>query len=147
MATIYHQVGIKAPLSDVYDAVATTEGVTGWWTLTSGNPETGGKLEFSFDGHIVSVCVTANIPGKHIEWTVCGDAGEWLDTRICFDLDERPEQVMVNFQHADWKQATPFLAHCSTKWGIFMLSLKDYLETGTGKPFPHDIHINHTDFS
>jgi len=27
------------------------------------------------------------------------------------------------------------------------LSLKDYLETGTGKPFPHDIHINHTDFN
>jgi uncharacterized protein YndB with AHSA1/START domain len=146
MATIYHQVGIKAPLSDVYRAIATTEGVTGWWTQTNGIPETSGKLEFSFDGHIVSACVTANTPEKYIEWTVGGDAGEWLDTRICFDLEEKPVQVMVNFQHTDWKQATPFLAHCSTKWGVFMLSLKDYLETGTGKPFPHDIHINHTDF-
>ena len=146
MATIYHQVGIKAPLSDVYNAIATTEGVTGWWTQTSGNPENNGNLEFSFDGHIVSARVTAKTPEKYIEWTVAGDAGEWLDTRICFDLDQKPEQVMVNFQHTDWKQATPFLAHCSTKWGVFMLSLKDYLETGTGKPFPHDIHINHMDF-
>ena len=75
------------------------------------------------------------------------DAGEWLDTRICFDLEQLEDQVMVNFRHTDWKAETPFLAHCSTKWGVFMLSLKDYLETGTGKPFPHDIHINHTIFN
>ena len=147
MATIYHQVGIKAPLNDVYKAIATTEGVTGWWTQTSGDPQINGKLDFSFGGHIVSVKVTANTAEQYIEWTVGGDAGEWLDTRICFDLEERPDQVMVNFRHDDWKEATPFLAHCSTKWGVFMLSLKDYLETGSGKPFPHDIHINHTDFS
>jgi uncharacterized protein YndB with AHSA1/START domain len=147
MASIYHQVGIKAPLDKVYDAIATTEGVTGWWTQTSGDPAINGQLEFSFNGHIVSVSVTANTPGKYIEWTVGGDAGEWLDTRICFDFDEKPDQVMVNFQHTDWKEATPFLAHCSTKWGVFMLSLKDYLETGSGKPFPQDVHINHTDFN
>jgi hypothetical protein len=37
MATIYHQVGIKAPLNDVYKAIATKEGVTGWWTNISGD--------------------------------------------------------------------------------------------------------------
>jgi len=147
MATIYHQVGIKAPINDVYNAIATTEGVTGWWTKTSGNPETGGDLEFSFDGHLVKVKVTANTPGKYIEWTVGGNEGEWLNTRICFELDEQEHQVMVNFEHADWRQATQMLAHCSTKWAVFLLSLKDYLETGIGKPFPHDIHINHTVFN
>ena len=147
MATIYHQVGINASLSDVYTAIATTQGVTGWWTKTIGDPRTDGDLEFSFDGHIVKVKVTANTPGKYIEWTVGGSEGEWLDTRICFDLDEREDQVMVNFQHADWREATEMLAHCSTKWAVFLLSLKDYLETGSGKPFPHDIHINHTAFN
>ena len=147
MATIYHQAGIKASLHDVYKAIASTQGVTGWWTNTSGDPEAGGELEFSFDGHIVKVKVTANNEDKYVEWTVRGDAGEWLDTRICFDLEQLENQVMVNFQHTDWKAETPFLAHCSTKWGVFMLSLKDYLETGTGKPFPHDIHINHTNFN
>lgn len=146
MATIYHQIGIKASLNEVYNAIATTEGVSGWWTSTSGNPDTGGDLEFSFDGHVVKTKVTANTPEKYVEWTVAGDAGEWLDTRICFRLDEQEGQVMINFQHTDWKAATDFLAHCSTKWGVFMLSLKDYLETGVGKPFPYDIHINHTVF-
>jgi len=147
MATIYHQVGIKARLDDVYNAIATTEGVTGWWTRTSGDPETGGELEFSFDDHILVVKVTDNIPGKYVEWTVGGEAGEWLNTRICFELEDRDDQVMVNFQHADWEAETRFLAHCSTKWAVFMLSLKDYLETGTGRPFPDDIPINHTDFN
>jgi hypothetical protein len=146
MATIYHQVGIKASLNDVYKAIATTEGVTGWWTHTSGNAELGGALEFSFGEHSVHATVTGNIPDKFVEWTVGGDAGEWLDTRICFELEELEDQVMVDFQHTDWKAETRFLAHCSTKWAVFMLSLKDYLETGTGKPFPHDIHINHTEF-
>ena len=146
MATIYHQVGIRATKEDVYNAIATPEGVTGWWTKTTGNPETGGELEFWFGDQRVTVTVTANNPGNYVEWTVGGEPGEWLDTLICFELDEREGQVMVNFRHADWRAETPFMAHCSTKWAVFVLSLKDYLETGKGRPFPHDIHINHTDF-
>jgi hypothetical protein len=32
--------------------------------------------------------------------------------------------------------------HCSTKWAVFLLSLKALLETGAGSPFPHDTQIN-----
>jgi uncharacterized protein YndB with AHSA1/START domain len=147
MATIYHQVGIKSPLKAVYQAIATPDGVSGWWTKTRGNADPRGELEFDFDGHVVKVTVTENKPGKYVEWTVGGEEGEWLNTRICFELDEREDQIMVNFQHTDWKAATTFMSHCSTKWAVFMLSLKDYLETGNGKPFPHDTAINHTDFN
>ena len=35
------------------------------------------------------------------------------------------------------------MAHCSCKWAVFLLSLKDALETGKGRPFPDDIHIDH----
>ena len=147
MSTIYHQVGIKAPLSAVYTAIATPHGVSHWWTSTSGDPESGGELVFAFDDISVVVKVTANEPGKYIEWTVGGKPGEWLDTRICFALEPGDDQVMVNFQHADWRAATEMFAHCSTKWAVFLLSLKDYLETGAGRPYPHDAHINHTVFN
>ena len=146
MATIYHQVGIKAPVEKIFNAIATLQGVSGWWTLTSGEPTIDGELTFSFGEHDVFAKVTAYENNKHIEWTVQGEEGEWLNTRICFDLDEKQDQVMVNFQHADWKEATEFLAHCSTKWAMFLLSLKKYVETGTGMSFPDDIHINHTTF-
>ena len=146
MATIYHQVGIRAPVDKIFNAIATLEGVSGWWTLTSGEPTLEGELTFSFGEHDVFAKVTAYEKNKRVEWTVQGEEGEWLNTRICFDLDEKKDQVMVNFQHADWKGATEFLAHCSTKWAMFLLSLKKYVETGTGMSFPDDIHINHTAF-
>ena len=146
MATIYHQVGIKAPVEKIFNAIATLHGVSGWWTLTSGDPAIEGELTFSFGEHDVFAKVTAYENNKHLEWTIQGQDGEWLNTRICFDLDEKQDQVMVNFQHADWKEATEFLAHCSTKWAMFLLSLKKYVETGTGMSFPDDIHINHTTF-
>ena len=146
MATIYHQVGIKAPVEKIFNAIATLQGVSSWWTLTSGDPTLEGELTFSFGEHDVFAKVTAYENNKHVEWTVQGEEGEWLNTRICFDLDEKQDQVMVNFQHADWKEATDFLAHCSTKWAMFLLSLKKYVETGTGMSFPDDIHINHTTF-
>ena len=146
MTTIHHQVGIKASLHEVYQAIATPDGVTGWWTRTRGNPQPGGLLEFDFDTTSVRAKVTANTPDRNIEWTVGGEQGEWLDTRIRFELEPLDDQVMVNFQHAGWREATDMLAHCSTKWAVFLLSLKDYLETGTGRPYPHDIPINHTAF-
>jgi hypothetical protein len=36
-----------------------------------------------------------------------------------------------------------FYAHCSMKWATFMLSLKDLLEKGKGRPSPNDLHINY----
>ncbi len=32
--------------------------------------------------------------------------------------------------------------HCSTKWAVFLMSLKSLLETGTGAPDPHDVKID-----
>ena len=28
--------------------------------------------------------------------------------------------------------------HCSTKWAIFLMSVKSLVETGKGAPFPND---------
>jgi hypothetical protein len=35
-----------------------------------------------------------------------------------------------------------FMGHCSTKWATFLLSLRDLVETGQGKPAPHDLKIS-----
>jgi hypothetical protein len=32
--------------------------------------------------------------------------------------------------------------HCSTKWAVFLLSLKQLVETGTGSPEPNDVKIS-----
>ncbi len=68
----------------------------------------------------------------------------WVGTEVSFDLIPRDNQVMVRFRHANWEEATDFMAHCTTKWAVFLLSLKALIETGTGQPFPDDIHIDHS---
>ncbi|MGC4744321.1 hypothetical protein ACLQ28_01465 [Micromonospora sp. DT201] len=46
---ILHRVGVVAPLDDVYGALATPEGIAGWWTTdTVGKSEGGGQLAFRF---------------------------------------------------------------------------------------------------
>jgi hypothetical protein len=34
------------------------------------------------------------------------------------------------------------MSHCSTKWATFLMSLKAFVETGTGAPHPHDVQIS-----
>ena len=45
------------------------------------------------------------------------------------------------FGHRKWREEVEFMAHCSTKWATFLLSLRDMVETGTGRPAPHDLRI------
>lgn len=143
MATIYHQVGIKTSLHNAFAAVATLNGISSWWTATSGEPVLNGELHFHFAEQCLSTKVTGFEKNVAIEWTVRGEEGEWLDTRICFNLERADNQIFINFEHNNWQSTTPMFSHCSTKWAVFLLSLKDYLETGKGKPFPQDIQINH----
>ena len=46
------------------------------------------------------------------------------------------------FAHTGWREAVPFMNHCSTKWATFLMSLKRYVETGVGEPAPHDVQVS-----
>ena len=35
--------------------------------------------------------------------------------------------------------------HCTTKWAVYMVSLKSLLETGKGAPNPHDVRLHDKD--
>jgi len=50
--------------------------------------------------------------------------------------------VIVLFGHRNWREATESTYHCSMKWATFLLSLREYVETGTGKPSPNDLKID-----
>jgi len=79
-------------------------------------------------------------------WQHSGSVPEsWMGTEVSFQIEAEEDQTFVRFAHSNWKEASDFMAHCSTKWAVFLLSLKDVLETGKGKPFPNDIHIDHSE--
>jgi uncharacterized protein YndB with AHSA1/START domain len=145
---IIHRVGIKAPISQVYAALATIEGIAGWWTReTTGSAERGGNIEllFSTPGGEriggISMEVTTLDPGKEVQWRFRSGPQEWLGTDATFRLSEDGDYTIVRFGHRNWSEAVEFTEHCSTKWATFLLSLKELVETGKGRPAPEDLWI------
>lgn len=149
MADILHRIGIKAPLAHVYNALTTLEGLAGWWTEgVAGDGTVGGRIEFRFltkSGEILGgmvMEVQELVENAAVRWRCVEGPEEWVGTEITFQLSEQDGQVIVLFGHRNWREAVEATYHCSMKWATFLLSLREYLETGTGKPSPHDLKID-----
>ena len=67
---------------------------------------------------------------------------EWIGTKVSWELRQEKDYIIILFKHADWKEPIEFMHHCSTKWGVFLISLKSLLETGKGAPYPNDVKID-----
>ncbi len=145
MPDIRHRVAIAAPLESVYEAVATTEGISEWWTRDGvrGESRQGAKVQFFFGQPEPAAVmeVTGLDPDRHVSWSCIEGADEWVGTSITFDLTDEDNETVVLFAHADWREPSEFMAHCSARWAYFLLSLKSYLETGQGTPFPDDLKV------
>ena len=81
------------------------------------------------------------VPGKRVLWQVVSGPKEWIGTKVGFDLQPDGDCTGVLFKHQGWKEPVEFMHHCSTKWAMFLMSLKSLVETGKGAPFPNDVHI------
>jgi uncharacterized protein YndB with AHSA1/START domain len=144
MVDILHKVGIKSSSqNDVYKALTTVDGLSGWWTTdTQGESKVGGALKFRFGAGGFDMKVLALQSAKHVLWQVVDGPEEWIGTKISFDLRQEGEWTLVFFKHEGWREPVEFMHHCSTKWGVFLLSLKSLLETGAGAPHPHEIKLD-----
>ena len=143
MPDILHRIGIKSlSLDDAYKALTTLEGLSAWWTNTQGESKVGGVLQFRFAGGGFDMKVLELQPGKRVLWQVVDGPEEWLGTKISFDLKQEGEWTIILFKHQGWKEPVEFMHHCSTKWAVFLLSLKSLLETGKGAPHPNDLKLD-----
>lgn len=148
MTDILHRVGIRAPQHEVYRAIATTAGVAGWWTEeTTGDSTVGGTVKVRFTDRGVEKgrmdCeVRELVPEERVRWHVTAGPEEWIGTDITFDLSRDGDFTLVLFGHRGWREPGEFMAHCSTKWAVFLLSLRELVETGKGKPSPRDVKID-----
>jgi hypothetical protein len=145
MADILHRVGIAAPQERVYEALATKEGLAGWWTRDlGGDPGLGGTLRFFFGEPepSVSMEVTGLAPTSHVGWRCVQGPDEWVDTTFSFDLKTEGDETVLLFTQADWREPVEFMHHCSTKWAFFLLGLKAGLEGGKATPYPGEMKIS-----
>jgi uncharacterized protein YndB with AHSA1/START domain len=144
MADIRHRVGIKSSVDEVYQALTTTEALAGWWTTgTSGKgSDAGGVLQFRFGAGGFDMKVLELDPGQRVLWEVTDGPPEWIGTQVDWKLYQADDYAIVLFQHQGWREPVEFMHHCSTKWAIFLMSLKSLLETGVGAPDPDDVKID-----
>lgn len=147
MPDILHRVGIRAPLDDVYSALATRDGLAQWWTTdTRGESAIGSRVHFQFgDRGFFDMEVAELVPATRVLWRVTDGPAEWIGTTIRWDLKQEDGFAIVLFNHEGWREPVEFMHHCSTKWAIFLMSLKTLLEAGKGAPFPNDVEIDNWD--
>jgi uncharacterized protein YndB with AHSA1/START domain len=148
MADIVHRVGIKAPLAKVYAALSTVDGLAGWWTTaTTGTSKVGGVIAFRFHTETgaeiggFDMEVLELVSNEKVRWRVKDGPAEWIGTEIEFLLRRQDDYTVVLFAHRGWREEVEFMAHCSTKWATFLVSLRDLAETGQGRPAPRDLRI------
>lgn len=146
MYSITHRVGIKTSAEAIYKALTTNEGLMTWWTNdVTGAGDVGSIIQFRFNGGGPDFKVAELVKNKLVRWQHYGDMPQaWQTTEIRFDIQSEKEQTFVHFSHANWQDSSDFMAHCNTKWAVFLLSLKDAMETDKGRAFPDDVHIDHS---
>jgi len=149
MVDIVHRVGIKASASKVYAALSTIDGLAAWWTTaTTGRSKVDDVVAFRFhteSGDEIGgfdMDVIELVPDQKVRWCVKAGPAEWVGTDIEFLLSRQDDYTIVAFGHRKWREEVEFMAHCSTKWATFLLSLRDLVETGRGRPAPHDVQIS-----
>ena len=144
MPDILHRVGIKSSSPDgAYKALTTVEGLSGWWTKnTRGEGKVGGVLQFRFGAGGFDMKVLELDPARRVLWQVVDGPDEWIGTKVSWDLQQHDGYTVILFKHEGWREPVEFMHHCSTKWAVFLMSLKSLVETGKGSPDPNDIKID-----
>jgi len=143
MPEILHQVGIHAPLERVQAHFATIEGLADFWTSTvEGDPGPGGELRFYFNGtEPGAVMEVIDVSPQRVAWRCAQGPEEWIGTEFIFNLTPSENETVVNFANTGWREVKEFMGHCSTKWGYFLLGLKQAMEGGKPVSFPNDLAI------
>ena len=137
-----HCLKLHAPAGKVYEAITTANGIRNWWTRDAVlEPGLGGTGEFGFFGRrfVAKVQSLELEQPSHVKWKVTNAA--WPGDTIEFDLSPEDKHTRLAFAHRGFATADQRYASATTRWGFYLLSLKQYLETGKGTPNPDDADL------
>ncbi len=139
MPDIMHTLKIHVSPDRVYQALTTADGIRNWWTRDAAlDPKLGGAGEFGFYGRrfVAKVTIEALEAPSLVRWNVTNSA--WPGDRIEFEVRPEDKHTRLSFAHRGFVAADRAYASASTRWGFYLFSLKQYLETGKGTPNPDE---------
>lgn len=138
---ILHQIVIDSPAASVYRALTEPDGLAGWWTTdVDADPDLGSVADFGFDHRstLLQMKIEELEENEFVRWHCVGGHPEWNHTEITFDVSEEnadgAPRTILYFAHRGWESTDGILAMCSFEWARYLMSLKAYVETGTGSP-------------
>jgi uncharacterized protein YndB with AHSA1/START domain len=136
---IAHLIRIHASSERVYNAIATAEEIRQWWTRDAAlEAHVGGVGEFGFNGRrfVAKVVIEELEPTIRVRWRVTNSA--WQGDEIEFNLKADDRDTILLFAHRGFPCADQGFASATTRWGFYLFSLKQYLQSGKGTPNPDD---------
>ena len=140
MPDVLLEVPIAVAPAKVYSAITEDEGLASWWTPdVVAKPDVGSLAEFVFtDGPAGRFAVKMEIaeldPSRKVRWIVKQGAPDWAGTHVTWDLTPLDGGTKVRFGHRDYASTDGSFALVGYNWAWYLTSLKDYLETGAGRP-------------
>ena len=122
---------------EVRTALTSLAGLDAWWAPVTGDGEAGGELAFTFHSPESTVMRVDEASTELVHWTCvsAGNAPEWLGTELTFTIAPVGNGSAIFFRHHGLTTALECFEDCYSGWTHFMLSLKQYLDTGVGMPF------------
>lgn len=137
MADIEHIQYVKAPAAEVYAALATERGLAEIWTNDlKVEARVGAINQFRFDdGKPDRMEVVELAPDRRVSWRCVDSDPEWIGTDIAFDIEEKDGRTSIVLRHTGWREVTEFYRWCNYNWAMFLYSLKQYCEDGSGLPY------------
>jgi hypothetical protein len=110
-AAISESIGIPSHLSlppfdarrQHYQAYRTLDRHTGHFNV-------GGGIEFRFGtrGRIDMKVIELD-PARHVVWQVAGGPGEWIGSKVSFELKPDGDYAVVLFRHQGWKEPSELM--------------------------------------
>jgi uncharacterized protein YndB with AHSA1/START domain len=137
---IWHELFFAVSPVEVHAALTDPEKLARWWTTeVRGAAIPGQRMEFGFGRLTQEVIVGDVTRPTRVEW-VPTEKGlpDWVHTRIVFEISRRDARTILQLRHTNWADDARLYALCNTDWAFYLLSLRELLEKGKGRPYPDD---------
>lgn len=134
MTEISHEIRVSGTPEQVYDAVATVDGVRGWQTANAeGTGVVGSEWVFEFTGrpHFVWEVTESDAP-RTVAWRCVEGPGDSPGTTATFGIEPLADgRTLLTLTHAGWTGTDGNFRKCNTLWGVLLHHLQQYVHTGT----------------
>lgn len=133
-----YELQLSAEPEAVFKALTTSKGIAGWWAKSNRLwKENADEFLYVDFGKIQKqMRVEKTTPLFGLTWNVLEcTLHEWPGTQITFNITPTSDGgSLLKLEHIGLNPQLECFESCSSGWEYFMVSLKQYVETGRGTP-------------